>query len=83
MGRVYAGILGPLAMTVVICRGWLGSGGVEGTLTLATIYLVLFAVLGAVLGHLAQTTIDESVRAKLEQQLTRHARPERNKEAAA
>ncbi len=34
MGRVYAGILGPLAMAVVICRAWLVSGGVEGTLWL-------------------------------------------------
>ena len=73
MGRVYAGVLGPLAMTVVICRGWLGSGGVEGTLTLATMHLALFAAVGAILGHLAQTTIDESVRAKLEQQLTHRA----------
>ena len=73
MGRVYAGILGPLAMAVVICRGWLDSGGVEGTLTQATLYLALFAVVGAILGHLAQTTIDESVRAKLQQQLTHHA----------
>jgi hypothetical protein len=72
MGRVYAGILGPLAMCVVICRGWLGSGGVEGTLTLAIAYLALFAALGAILGHLAQTTIDESVRAKLEQELAQH-----------
>jgi hypothetical protein len=83
MGRVYAGILGPLAMAVVICRGWLGSGGVEYTLTLATMHLALFAVVGAVLGHLAQTTIDESVRAKLEQQLTRHARPGDNQGATA
>ena len=44
MGRVYAGILGPLAMTVVICRGWFESGGVEGTLILATMHLVVFAV---------------------------------------
>jgi hypothetical protein len=71
MGRVYAGILGPLAMSVVICRGWLGSGGVEGTLTLATTHLVLFAAIGAILGHLAQTTVDESVRAKLEQELSK------------
>jgi hypothetical protein len=56
-------------MTVAICRGWLGSAGVEGTLTSATISLVLFAVAGAILGHIAQTTIDESVQAKLEQQL--------------
>jgi hypothetical protein len=56
-------------MTVAICRGWLGSAGVEGTLTSATISLALFAVVGAILGHIAQTTIDESVQAKLEQQL--------------
>lgn len=70
MGRVYAGILGPLAMAVVICRGWLDSGGIESTLTLATVYLVVFSIVGAIIGQLAQATIDESVRTKLEQQLT-------------
>jgi hypothetical protein len=69
MSRVYAGILGPLAMAVVICRGWLDSGGVESTLSLATAYLVVFSVVGALIGHLAQTTIDESVRSTLEEQL--------------
>ena len=83
MGRVYAGILGPLAMAVVICRGWLGSGGVEGTLTLATMSLAVFAAVGAILGHLAQATIDESVRAKLQQQLTHHLAQGANNEAAA
>jgi hypothetical protein len=83
MGRVYAGILGPLAMTVVICRGWLGNGGVEGTLTQATVYLVVFAVIGAILGQIAQATIDEAVRAKLEQQLTHPVSPAGTKEAPA
>jgi hypothetical protein len=69
MGRVYAGILGPLAMAVVICRGWLDSGGVEGTLTQAIVFLFVFALIGAVLGHIAQVTVDESVRVKLESQL--------------
>ena len=64
MGRVYAGILGPLAMAVIICRGWLESGGVEGTLTFAVVYLAVFTILGAILGHIAQTTIDESVRTR-------------------
>jgi hypothetical protein len=73
MSRVYAGILGPLAMAVVICRGWLDSGGVEGTLSQATVYLVVFSVIGALVGHIAQTTIDESVRSKLEQQLSGQA----------
>ena len=73
MGRVYAGILGPLAMAVVICRGWLASGGVEGTLSLATIYLVAFSIVGAVAGQIAEATVDESVRTKLEQELAQSA----------
>ncbi len=69
MGRVYAGILGPLAMAVVICRGLVASGGVESTLTTAITYLAVFSVVGAIIGQLAQVTIDESVRSTLEQQL--------------
>jgi hypothetical protein len=69
MGRAYAGVLGPLAMAVVICRGWLVSGGVEGTLTQATVSLVLFSIVGAFLGQIAEATVDESVRAKLQAQL--------------
>jgi hypothetical protein len=60
-------------MAVVICRGWLGSGGVEGTLSSAIAYLVVFSVVGAFLGQLAQMTIDESVRSKLEEQLAQSA----------
>ena len=69
MGRIYAGIVGPLAMAVVICRGLVGSGGVESTLTTAIAYLAVFSVVGAIIGQIAQFTIDESVRSKLEQQL--------------
>jgi hypothetical protein len=69
VSRIYAGILGPLAMTVAIARGWLTSGGVEGTLSSAVFYLLVFAILGAILGHIAQTTVDESVRSALEAQL--------------
>lgn len=69
MARVYAGILGPLAMAVVICRGVLGSGGVEGTLGSATLFLAIFSIVGALIGQIAQATVDESVRVRLEQQL--------------
>jgi hypothetical protein len=69
MSRAYAGILGSLAMAVVICRGWLVSGGVEGTLTQAIACLALFAMLGAILGQIAQSTVDESIRVKLQTQL--------------
>jgi hypothetical protein len=69
MGRVYAGILGTLAMAVVICRGLKDSAGVEGTLAVALLALVVFALVGAILGHIAQTTVDESVRLTIEQEL--------------
>ncbi len=70
MGRVYAGVLGPLAMAVVICRGWFGSGDAVNTLGQATVYLAIFSVVGAFIGQIAQATIDESVRARLEEQLS-------------
>ena len=43
MGRIYAGILGPLAMAVIICRGIKDSAGVEGTLTMAIVALAAYA----------------------------------------
>jgi len=73
MGRIYAGILGPLAMVVIICRGIKDSAGLEGTLTLAIAALAVYAVIGAVLGQIAQATVDESVRLKIEQQLAASA----------
>ena len=76
MGRHYAGILGSMAMAVVLCRGAIDSGGVEGTLTMATLALVAFAVVGSVLGHIAQTTVDESVRQKIELELASRAADE-------
>ena len=69
MARVYAGIMGSLAMTVVICRGLLAGGGVQGTLTVAIVNLVVFSTIGAVIGWIAQTTVDEAVRQRLEEQL--------------
>ena len=73
MARTYAGILGPLAMAVVLCRGWFQGSGVQGTLTIAIVSLFLFALVGAILGQIAQSTIDESVQSQLQQQLAQHA----------
>ena len=70
MARIYAGILGPLAMVVILCRGIKDSAGVEGTLTVAIVALAIYAIVGSVLGQIAQATVDESVRLKIEQQLS-------------
>ena len=53
-----------------IPRGALHGAGVETTITTATLSLILFAFLGLVLGSIAQSTVDEAVRRRIEQQLT-------------
>ena len=69
MGRTYAGILGPLAMTVVIVRGLILHAGMEQTFITATTCLIAFGVVGFVVGSIAESTVDEAVRRKLEHQL--------------
>ncbi|MCC7475548.1 MAG: hypothetical protein IT425_09145 [Pirellulales bacterium] len=70
MGRTYAGVLGSLAMTVIVFRGYLASSGVEATLWQAVGALIVFSSIGAILGQLAQSTVEESVRSTLEEQLS-------------
>jgi hypothetical protein len=60
-------------MAVVLCRGVKDSAGVDGSLTCATISMIMFAAVGAVLGHIAQLTVDESVRLKMERELAASA----------
>ena len=69
MGRAYAGVLGYLAAALTLVRGFMASGGVEGTLMTAIAALVLFAMIGFVLGSIAQATVDQSVRQRLENSL--------------
>lgn len=69
MGRSYAGVLGYLAAAITLARGAISGSGLEGTLTTAIAAMAIFAVVGFVLGSIAQTTIDHSVRDQLENQL--------------
>lgn len=72
MGRAYAGVLGPLACTLVLVRGAISGGGTEATLLFACGAMFGFAVVGFVAGQLAESFIAEGVRQKfltaLEQQ---------------
>lgn len=72
MGRAYAGILGPLACTLVLCRGAISGSGLEATLLVACGAMFGFAAVGFVAGTLAETFVAEGVRQKfltaLEQQ---------------
>ena len=71
MGRIYAGILGPLALAVVVVRSLRHGGNAESTLMVAALCLLGFAAIGYVIGTLAQWTIDDSVRARVEMELAK------------
>jgi hypothetical protein len=69
MGRTYAGILGPLAFTVILARGVIGGSGAEATLTIATSCLFLFAAIGFVVGQIADSIVFQAVKVKFDEEL--------------
>ena len=64
MGRSYAGILGPLAGTLVLVRGAISGSGFEMTLMVACGAMFGFAAVGFIAGTLAESFIVEGVRQK-------------------
>lgn len=69
MARSYAGVLGCLGMATAMLRGALAGAGLEGTVTTAVAALAAFATVGALVGWVAEATIDESVRQRLATEL--------------
>jgi len=80
MGRNFAGILGLIAFSTVVLRGLIAGSGDQAVIT-ATIHLFAFAAVGWVLGTIAQSTIDQSVRARFATELK--AAEEQSKAAKA
>lgn len=61
MGRIYAGILGPLAFAAIIARSLLCGGEAGQTLFAASLALFGFAALGYIIGSVAERTIVEAI----------------------
>ena len=70
MARAYAATMGHLAMAVTLLRGAKEGAGVEATVLTAVIAMAALAAVGAVIGAIAQQTVDESVRQRLEQEIS-------------
>jgi hypothetical protein len=64
MGRSYAGILGTLAGTLVLCRGAISGSGLEATMLVTCAALFGFGAIGFVAGTLAESFTVEGVRQK-------------------
>ncbi len=73
MGRTYAGVLGCVAFATVVIHGAIHQAGIEATVLRAVGMLIGFGVLGFMLGNVAENVVDESVRAKMAQELARRA----------
>jgi hypothetical protein len=61
MGRAYAGIFGLLAFGTVIARSLVRGGNMDTALITASWTLFVFAILGYIIGSIAERTIVEAV----------------------
>lgn len=68
MGRDFAGILGLVAFSTTVLRGAI-AGVADDALLTATIHLFAFAAAGWVLGSIASSTVDQSVRSRFAAEL--------------
>jgi hypothetical protein len=69
MGRRYAAVLGLLAFAAVLVRGTIAGGALESTLGHAILCLMVFTILGAILGRVAQWIVEDAIRAQLTAEL--------------
>jgi hypothetical protein len=72
IGRLYAGILGPVAFAAMLSRGLLEGSSVDGTLRIATLCLFAFAGVGYLAGRVADSIITESVQTRFQQEMKAH-----------
>lgn len=76
MGRIYAGILGPLAFLAALFGAALDGATPDATLWRAWASLWAFAAVGYVVGRVADRTIEESVAGRVAAELDALGRAE-------
>jgi len=69
VARIYAGILGPLAMLTAMLRGVLTGGQIESVMFTAFVSLWVFAVAGYIIGWIAEQTIEQAVHDRITRDL--------------
>lgn len=69
MARTYAAILALVGMLVVLLRAMKDGAGFDGTILNALAWMALLGAVGSIVGAIAQQTVDESVREKIEAEL--------------
>jgi hypothetical protein len=67
--RQFAGILGSIAFTIVVLRGWAAGGDAAAVIPRALGMLILFAIVGAAAGRIGLWMVEEGVAARFRDQL--------------
>ncbi len=83
MPRIYAGVLGFLAMLVSLARGLVHGSQPDQIIGNACFYLWVYAAIGYLAGWVAQTTIEASVRTRVHEQLSAQAAAEASSDGAS
>ncbi|MDZ4658904.1 MAG: hypothetical protein SH868_15115 [Bythopirellula sp.] len=69
MARTYAGILALVGMLFVLFRAIKDGAGFDGTMIQALAAMGLLAAVGLIVGTIAEATIDESVRQRMQAEI--------------
>ncbi len=83
MARTHADVMALLAILVVLMRAMKNHAGFEGTITNALVWMILFGIVGFVVGMIAEATVDQSVLKAVEDELAAAAPKQQTKESPA
>lgn len=70
-------------MVVVLLRAIKDGGGLEGTIPQAVVWMITLFLVGAVVGAIAEWTIEESVRTRIETELAAISESEQSSQVRA
>ena len=83
MARIYAGILGPLALLTSLARGSIHAQRIETILLTGWVSLLAFASLGYVVGWIAERIVEDAVRMQVAAELPEEKDTERTEQVVS
>ena len=81
VARIYAVILGPLALLTSLAHGTMHGGGTTSVLLTAWLCLLAFAAIGCAIGWIAERIVEESVQKRIEGELAAETTTDTDKSA--